>query len=52
MWGAIIIVFALVIAMPVAVMMSGAAVAAILGYLLKDDADRRGADAVWKQLNN
>ncbi|MCC6437085.1 MAG: hypothetical protein IT196_18800 [Acidimicrobiales bacterium] len=51
MWGAIIIVVALVIAMPVAIMMSGAAIAGVLGFLLKDDAERRGADTVWKDLN-
>ena len=52
MWGAIIIVLALVIAMPVAIMMTGAVVAGLLGFVLKDDADRRGADTVWKELNN
>ena len=52
MWGALLIVVLLVIVMPVSIMMSGAAVAGILGYVLKDDADRRGADTVWKDLNN
>ncbi len=52
MWGAVLLVVVLMVVMPVAIMMSGAAVAGVLGYLLKDDADRRGADTVWKDLNN
>lgn len=52
MWGGVLIAVVLMIVMPVGVMMSGAAVAGLLGFLLKDDADKRGADTVWKDLNN
>lgn len=52
MWGAVVIVVALVVVMPVTIMMSGAAIAGALGFLLKDDADRRGEGSVWKDLNN
>jgi len=52
MWGAVLIVVLLVVVMPVSIMMSGAAIAGLLGFFLKDDADRRGADTVWKDLNN
>jgi hypothetical protein len=39
--GAIIIAVVLVVVIPVAVCMSGAAVAWILGWFLKDDAEKR-----------
>ncbi len=52
MWGALLLVVILVVAMPVAIMMSGTVIAGLLGFLLKDDADQRGADTVWKELNN
>lgn len=51
MWGALLMVLILVVLMPSAVMMSGSLVAALMGFLLKDDAERRGADTVWKDLN-
>jgi hypothetical protein len=51
MWGAVVIVVLLVVAMPVAIMMTGAIVAGVLGFFLKDDADRRGEGTVWKELN-
>lgn len=37
----VIIVFVLVVAIPVAVLISGAVAAAALGWLLKSDADQR-----------
>lgn len=52
MWGGVLIAVVLMIVMPVGLMMSGAALAGLLGFLLKDDADKRGADTVWKDLNN
>jgi hypothetical protein len=48
--GAIVIVVILVVAFPIAVLMSGAAASALLGWLLKEDADAHG-DPLWKQLN-
>lgn len=41
MLGAVVIVVVLVVAIPVAVMMSGAVVSAALGWALKDDAEAR-----------
>jgi len=52
MWGGVLLAFLLVVVMPVSIMMTGALVAGLLGYVLKDDADRRGAGTVWKDLNN
>jgi hypothetical protein len=52
MWGAVVMVVALVVVMPVGIIMSLTVVAAVLGHLLKDDADRRGAGTVWRELNN
>ena len=43
MLGGLIIVIVLVVAIPVAVMMSGAVVAAALGWTLKEDAERSHA---------
>ena len=51
MWGAILLALILVVAMPVSIIMTGGCIAAVLGFLLKDDAERRGADTVWKDLN-
>ncbi|HET9609636.1 MAG TPA: hypothetical protein VFP06_08505 [Acidimicrobiales bacterium] len=41
MLGAVLIVVVLVVVIPVAVMMSGAVVAAALGWALRDDAEAR-----------
>jgi hypothetical protein len=41
MAGAVVIVVILLIAIPVGVIMSGAVMAAILGYFLRDDAEAR-----------
>lgn len=41
MAGAIVIVLVLLVAIPVAVMMSGAIVAAIIGFALQRDGDAR-----------
>jgi hypothetical protein len=45
MAGAIVIVVAMLIVLPVAVMLGGAAWSALMGWLLTDDADARNADA-------
>jgi hypothetical protein len=50
MAGAIVIAVILLI-IPVTVIMSGAAVAAILGHFLKDDAAKRNADSELLDLN-
>lgn len=41
MIGPILVTIAIVIAIPVGIMMSGAAVSGVLGWLLKDDAEER-----------
>ena len=41
MIGAVIIVICLVVALPVAVLMSGAAAAPVVGWFLKTDAEER-----------
>ncbi len=51
MWGAILMALILVVAMPVSIIMTGGFIAAVVGFLLKEDAERRGADTVWKDLN-
>ncbi len=51
MLGGVVIALILVVAMPVAVLMSGPVVAALLGFLLKDNAERQGADTPWAELN-
>ena len=48
--GAVIIVVVLVVVIPVGVLISGAAMAALLGHLAKRDADARGEE-VWRELN-
>lgn len=48
--GPIIIVFVLVVAIPVAVCMSGAVVAWILGWFLTDDANKRNAGTEYVEL--
>ncbi len=50
MLGAAIIVVILLVIIPVSVIMTGAVGAALIGAVLKKDADDRG-DEVWKQLN-
>lgn len=49
--GGVLIALILVVVMPVAVLMSGSVVAAVLGLLLKDNAERQGADTPWVELN-
>ena len=48
--GPIIIVVVLVVAIPVAVCMSGAIVAWILGWFMKDDAEKRNAGTEYVEL--
>lgn len=50
MLGALIMVVVLVVVIPVGVLMTGAAMAALIGHLLKEDADAKG-DEVWRDLN-
>ena len=50
MLGALIIVVVLVVAIPVGVIMSGAVMAAVLGFLGKETADAEG-DETWRKLN-
>ena len=51
MLGGIIIAVVLVVAIPVAVMMSGSVVAALLGWALKDDAEERNEGSELIALN-
>ena len=51
MAGAIIIAIVLVVVIPVAVCMSGAAVAVLLGWSLKDDAEARNEGSELIALN-
>lgn len=51
MIGAVIIVVVLVIAIPVAVLMSGAVGAGILGWLLKTDAEKENEGSELIDLN-
>jgi hypothetical protein len=51
MLGAILIAVVLVVVIPVAVMMSGAVVAAVLGWALKEDAEVRNAGSELIALN-
>jgi hypothetical protein len=51
MLGAIIISVVIVVVIPVAVMMSGAVVAAVLGWSLKEDAEARHAGSELIALN-
>jgi hypothetical protein len=46
----VVIIVVLLVLFPVAVLMSGAAAAAILGWSAQRDADAKG-DEVWKELN-
>jgi hypothetical protein len=45
MAGGIVMVVAMLLVLPVAVMVGGAAWSALMGWLLADDADVRNADA-------
>ena len=49
--GAIIIVIVCCIAIPVAVLMSGAVLAAIIGWLVQDDVERAHAGSELIELN-
>jgi hypothetical protein len=49
--GPIVIVVAIVIAIPVAVLMSGAAASALLGWFLRDDAEERFEGSELIDLN-
>jgi hypothetical protein len=51
MAGAILMAIVLVVVIPVAVCMSGAVVAALLGWSLKDDADARNEGSELIELN-
>jgi nitrogen fixation-related uncharacterized protein len=51
MAGAILMAIVLVIVIPVAVCMSGAVLAALLGWSLKEDADTRNAGSELIALN-
>lgn len=51
MLGGVIFAAVLLVVFPVLVIMSGPPVAAIIGWLLKDDAERRAGDSVWTDLN-
>ena len=49
--GALILAVIIVIVIPVAVIMTGAAVAAILGWSLKDNGERENAGSELLDLN-
>jgi hypothetical protein len=49
--GGLIIVFVLVVAIPVAVMMTGPIVAGLLGWTLKEDAEQRNEGSELIGLN-
>jgi hypothetical protein len=51
MAGAVILAIVLVVVIPVAVIMTGAAVAALLGWSLKDDAEARNEGSELIELN-
>lgn len=48
--GPLVIVVALVVVIPVAVCMTGAVVAWILGWFMKDDAEKRNAGSEYIEL--
>lgn len=50
MLGALIMVVVLVVVIPVGVLMTGGAMAALLGHVVKQSADDSG-DEVWRELN-
>ncbi|MDY7104019.1 MAG: hypothetical protein S0880_22780 [Actinomycetota bacterium] len=51
MVGAVIIAVVLVVAIPLAVIWSGLAASAVLGTLLKTDAEARNPDSPFTDLN-
>ncbi len=51
MFGAVILVIVLLVVFPPMVLMSGGAMAALLGWLLKADADERHAGSELIDLN-
>ncbi len=51
MLGVVIIIVVLVIAIPVAVIMSGAALAGVLGWFLKDNAEATHEGSELLELN-
>lgn len=51
MVGAVIIAIVLVVVLPVTVLMSGSLVAAALGYVLKDEAERANEGSELVELN-
>jgi len=51
MVGAVIIVVVLLVVIPVGAMMSGAAVAAILGFFIRDDVEREHEGSELIALN-
>ena len=51
MLGAIPLLIALLVVIPVSVLMTGALVAAVLGWRLKDDADERHEGSELVDLN-
>lgn len=50
-FGPILVIIAIVIAIPVSVMLSGAALSAVLGWFLKDDAEDRYEGSELIDLN-
>ena len=51
MLGAIVLVIALLVVIPVTVLMTGAVIAAVMGWRLKDDAEERHAGSELIDLN-
>ena len=51
MLGPVLVVLAVAVVIPVSLMMSGAIVAAVMGWLLKDDAETRNAGSELIDLN-
>jgi hypothetical protein len=49
--GPVLIVIVLVVAIPVGVVVSGAAAAAVLGFLVKDEVDRNHAGSELLETN-
>lgn len=49
--GPILTVIAIVVAIPVSIMLSGAALSGVLGWLLKDDAEERYEGSELIDLN-
>jgi hypothetical protein len=49
--GPILVIIAIVVFIPVSVMMSGAAVSGVMGWLLKDDAEDRYEGSELIDLN-